>query len=205
MHWNHALRIFSLTLGSAAMAAASPLIAQTPASPELVGVTGRLDHTINASSAREGQAVQIKLDRGVNAGGIKLEKGTMLVGTVTAVQPAGKGGPSSLSLDFTSAQTKDGKQIPVKVTLVGAYPSDQAMASEEGSETMGPAPRRVSNDGTFDQQPGLLHRIALHSAVQNFDSGTFSEKDGNVKLKAGTLLQLAIGPASSGGAMNSGS
>jgi hypothetical protein len=43
----------------------------------------------------------------------------------------------------------------------------------------------------------------LHAKVQGDASGTFVKKDGDLKLTAGTLLQVGIGPAN-GNATNHG-
>jgi hypothetical protein len=40
----------------------------------------------------------------------------------------------------------------------------------------------------------MLHNIALHSRAQDPNSGTFTRKDGNLKLNAGTYLQIGIAP-----------
>ena len=202
------MRNFSFGVGTAALLLAGAAMAQTPGttqamdstpSYQLVGVTGQLNHVLDAASAHPGEAVKIRLNEAAKtAQGTRLEKGTILVGTVTAVTPSANGGPSSVSLDFTSAQMKDGKQIPVKVTLVGVYPSNEASLEQYGQSTMGSAPRRIASQDKFDQESAALHNVSLHSAVQDNNSGTFTQKDGNVKLVAGTFLQVGIAPASAG-------
>jgi hypothetical protein len=49
----------------------------------------------------------------------------------------------------------------------------------------------------------MLNQIELHAKVQGDASGTFVKKDGDLKLTAGTLLQVGIGPAN-GNATNHG-
>ena len=200
---------FSLGLGTAMLVFAGAAVAQTSGAGEpatssynqsaqswqLVGVNARLDHTLDASSAQQGQKVEAKLDGSVKtASGLKLDKGTELMGTVTKARASADGGPSSLSVDFTTAQLKDGKQIPVKVTVVAAYPADANAEATYGVTSMGPAPRHISSRQIIDQESGLLHHVALHSRVQGQNSGTFSKRDGNVKLTAGTYLQVGIAP-----------
>ncbi|HTW49091.1 MAG TPA: hypothetical protein VMD92_14155 [Acidobacteriaceae bacterium] len=208
------LRNFSLGLSIASFAlagGASALAAQNAHGPDpstqsapadawnLVGVNARLVHAIDTSSAKSGETVQAKLDGSVKtADGTKLAKGTLLIGTVARVEPSGNGGPSRLTLDFTSAQLKDGKQLPVKVTLLGAYPSnEESLAEDSGVNSIGPAPRHVNNDQRIDQEPGVLNHIALRSSVQGQNSGTFTKKDGNLKLQTGTFLQLGIAAGNS--------
>jgi hypothetical protein len=177
--------------------------AQPVRSWDLVGVNARLDHALDSKSAKQGETVTARLDEGVKtADGVKLGRGTQLTGTVTKVEPA-KGGPSSLTLVFTTAQTKDGKQIPVKVTLLSAYPDSANKASAYGVNDVSEAPRHVSSTETIDQDSRMLNHIELHAKVQGDASGTFVKKDGDLKLTAGTLLQVGIGPAN-GNATNHG-
>ena len=162
-------------------------------SEQLTGVNARLVHTLDAKSARQGQPVEAKLDGSVKTDqGVKLDKGTDLKGTVTNVEKSSNGGPSSITLDFNQAQLKDGKTIPVKVTVVAAYPPSAGTQAMYGVNEVGSAPRHINPQDKFDQQPGQLRHIALHSQVQGNNSGTFEEKDGNVKLAAGTYLQVGI-------------
>lgn len=165
----------------------------------LVGVNARLVGSIDTESAKQGETVRAKLDGSVKtADGLKLDRGTELIGTVERVEPSANGSPSQLTLDFTTAQLKGGKQIPVKVTLLGAFPSDADTLAAYGVDTIGSAPRHVDSQARIDQESGVLNHIALKSSVQAQNSGTFTKKDGNLKLQPGTFLQIGIAPANSG-------
>lgn len=199
------IRTCSLSLGAASMLFAGAAMAQTSSADsgqnsgqnwQLAGASARLVHTIDAKSVKQGEAVQAKLDSSVKTDqGVKLDKGTVLQGTVTSVQQASNGSPSSITLNFDKAQTKNGKTIPVKVTLLAAYPANAEADSAYGVTDMGPAPEHVSSNETVNQEPGQLRHIALRSKVQSDNSGTFESKDGNVKLSAGTYLQVGIAAA----------
>jgi hypothetical protein len=177
---------------------AGAAMAQTPSSDsgqnwQLTGANARLVHTIDAKSVREGQAVEAKLDSSVKTDqGVKLDKGSVLQGTVTKVQKASNGSPSTITLNFDKAQMKDGKTIPVKVTVLAAYPPSAGTQAMYGFTEVGSAPQHVNSNETVNQEPGQLRHIALRSKVQSDNSGTFEEKDGNVKLAAGTYLQVGI-------------
>jgi hypothetical protein len=169
---------------------------------QLVGVNARLVSTINTDSVKQGQAVTAKLDGTVTTSdGVKLEKGTELVGTVADATPSTNRGPASVTLVFTSAQLKGGKQIPVKVTLLAAYPASAADNATYGDSAIAPPPQHVDPQATVIQEPGMLgNRVELKSAVQGQDSGTFSKTDGNFRLAAGTYFTVGIGPANGSGA-----
>lgn len=215
MRFGTSLRNFSMGLATASFVFAGAALAQTTGTAQsmnqtdqaqsasgqtwdLVGVNARLDHTLDTKSAKQGEAVMARLDDSVTtAGGVKLEKGTQLTGTVTEVEAASNGGPSSLTLVFTTAQTKDGKQIPVKVTLLSAFPANANSEAAYGVTDMGPAPRHVRSNETIDQESGMLSHVSLHSRVQGENSGTFRKTDGDLDLKAGTYFQVGIAPMNS--------
>jgi len=187
---------FSFGLALVSLAAAAAASAQS-----LVGVNTTLDRTLDSKSAATGQVVTAKLDGTVTAAdGTKLPKGTELMGKVADVKNTN--GAASVSLVFTSAKLKDGKEIPVKATVLAAYPESDAVGLTLGDVAEQPAPAQVAGDSVFDQQPGALEHVALSSAVKNHESGTFSSTNGNFKLLAGTSLQVGIAPASSGSGTN---
>jgi hypothetical protein len=162
---------------------------------QLVGVNARLDHSINTSDVRQGDAIEAKLDGSVTTSdGVKLERGTELLGTVAGVTPSSNRGPASLSLLFTAAQLKDGKKVPLKVTLLAAYPATEGQNATYGNSVIAPPQEHVGAQQTILQEPGLLNHVQLQSAVQAQNSGTFSKTDGNFRLDAGTYLQLGVGP-----------
>jgi len=166
----------------------------------LAGVTTTLDHTLESKSATVGEPVTAKLNGSLKADGLDLPRGTELVGKVADVKAAQSGGPASVSLLFTTAKLKDGKEVPVKATVIAVYPRSADDGVEGSGITMGEAPQQVPMDGSYDQEPGALPHVAMKSAVQNSDSVTFTSSE-NFKLPAGTFLQLGVGaPGTSAGA-----
>lgn len=187
-----------LATGAAwALPSPPPNTSATSSTAWLAGDTARLDHALNAQSAKQGETIEAKLDHTVKTpDGTELPGGTELRGTVTAVD-ASSHGPSSISIRFDKAVLKDGKTLPVKVAVIGAYPNDEYQMGVYGEASMGPVQKHVSLKDRFDQEAGTLHDVAMHSRVSGQDSATFSNKKGNVKLRAGTFLQLGIGHGSS--------
>jgi hypothetical protein len=188
-----------LGLGVAMALLGFPGAASAQSSDQLVGVNARLERAINTDTVKVGDAVTAKLDGSVTTSdGVKLEKGTELQGTVADAAPSAHRGPASLTLIFTKAQLRDGKQIPVKVTLLAAYPSSADDNATYGSSVIAAPPQHIDADQQVEQEPGLLSHVELKSAVQGQDSGTFSKTDGNFRLDAGTWLQVGIAPAGGG-------
>lgn len=197
------LRNLSLGVATASFLLAGSALAQSNQSPQmggqqwqLKGVNARLDRTLDAGSAQVGQSVEVRLDRAVKtADGTRLPGGTEIWGRVESVQASQNNGPSTMTLRFTAAQLKNGQKVPVKVTVIGAFP---ASARSSDINSMGgslpPAPRHINPQDRYTQEPGLLHHIEMKSAVQGHNSATFTDLSGNLKLSRGTYLQLAIAP-----------
>jgi hypothetical protein len=189
------MRFTSLKSLSYGLALASVVGVGVASAQSLVGVNTRLDRTLDSKSAAVGQVVTAKLDGTVTtADGTKLPRGTELVGKIAEVKNA-NGSPVSVSLLFTSAKLKVGKEVPVKATVLAAFPEADPVGVSLGDVATQQAPEKVAGDGSFNQQPGALSHVALTSAVKSPDSGTFSSTAGNFKLYAGTFLQVGIAPA----------
>jgi hypothetical protein len=208
MRLQFSFRNLSLGVATASFLAAGAAWAQpnsnsTPSaqadSSWLAGGTATLDSALDSQNAKTGEVVQAKLDGAVKtADGIKLPGGTRLLGTVAAVQPSSNRGPSSITLRFDQAQLRDGKTVPVKVTVIGAFPRDEAQMGMYDDETMGSAPKRVPAQDKFDQEPGALSHISMTSRVSGQNSATFMNKNGDVRLRRGTFLQVGIAPHQNG-------
>jgi hypothetical protein len=84
---------------------------------------------------------------------------------------------------------------------LGAYPEDTAdywVDTTTSGSLLATQPRAIPADQKVDQEPGTLGNVEMHSSVQSNASGVFVNKDGNVNLKRGTRLQIAIAPAVNG-------
>jgi hypothetical protein len=189
-------RFSSLGVSAMLVATCGFVAAQTaPVSYQLVGANASLIHSLDSKNASQGEAVSAKLTSNVkSASTTELPKGTILIGKVESVQSSNTG-PSKLSVVFDEAKLPDGKAVPVKATLIGAYPPNSGDYYEDtGAQgsLMAGLPKTIASDQTIDQQPGTLDHISLTSSVQSDASGVFSSKDHAISLKKGTVLQLGI-------------
>lgn len=169
---------------------------------QLVSANAQLVKAVDSKDASQGQTVKAKITSDVKtANGMKLDEGAMLIGKVEQVQKSNDGGPAKLSLVFDQLQLKDGKTVPVKATLLGAYSANSytyAVDAAAAGSLMPLQPHNIPDDQKVDQQPGALSHVAMQSAVQSNVSGVFTSKDRNVNLKRGTRLQVAIAPQMAG-------
>lgn len=197
MRFTPHVRNLSLGIAAASFLLAGSLHAQSQSQKkyDVIGVNARLEHSLNSKDAKAGEIVVAKTDHAAKTPeGVDLPKGTELIGRVERAEASQNGGPSSITLVFNKARLNDGKEVPVKVVILGAFPATEAMMAQYGDETMGPAPRHVSSHERVLQEPGLLNHIAMRSAVHSHNSGTFTKKDGDFTLDRGTYLQIGIAP-----------
>jgi hypothetical protein len=188
----------SLSLIFAAIVAMACSYAGAQAGPEnmLVTADALLVQQIDSKHAAQGQAVMAKLRSNVKEPGqMELPKGTLLLGQVEQVEGANHDGPSKLSIVFNRARLRDGRTIPVKVTLLSAIPGSDGPYSGTGASPDLAEASIISDPdhGSVDQVPGALN-VAMHSAIRDDVSAVFTRKGHNVKLAAGTQLRIAIAP-----------
>lgn len=198
MRFIDALKKVSLGVGILAISSAAA------SAQSLSGVTAQLVTPLSSQTAKVGAAVTAKLDGSVKiADGETLVRGTELEGTVSAVQTAEGRGAASVSVVFTTAKLKDGKEIPIKATLLGAYASGGDFDFEDRDDLAASTPAHVSNQYSIDQEPGALNNVSLRAAVADPTSGTFSQKKGNFKIAAGSYLEIGVAPAGTGSSTTS--
>lgn len=170
---------------------------QTTQNLRLMSANAQLAKSVSTKDATQGQTVTAKLTSSVKADGVKLDKGTMLIGRVEQVQKPSGNSPAKLALVFNEARLSNGKTIPVKATLLGAYPQgtmDYWVNTTTSGSLLPIQPRTIPSDQKVDQEPGTLSHVAMHSAVQSSASGVFTSKDHDINLKRGTRFQIAIAP-----------
>jgi hypothetical protein len=151
---------------------------------QLMAGTATLDHQLDTRSATAGQIITAKLSQEiVTPGGVKLPRGTELVGHIDQAQASKGKSSAEIDLTFDKAQLKDGKSLPIKATLVQiseAY-------SVEAPQTV------VTADAVYDQKD-VLPGIDLYSKVQADNSGKLVSKNKNFHLLPDTELLVAIAP-----------
>jgi len=158
-------------------------------SEHLTAGYARLDKSIDTSSATQGQTITARLAQTVDTPeGLKLHSGTELIGRVDQVQASHDSSPAKLVLTFDQARLKDGKDVPIKATLVGYAPAGAAQAQAP--------PQEISARDKFEQKPYSSSGTTMRSSIESSNSAVLTRPDKNIKLDAGTELQIAIAPAS---------
>jgi hypothetical protein len=98
----------------------------SPAAIHLVGIRAVLEKTLDARKIKQGDTVIARPEVKIPiADGIDLEPSSKLLGRVDSVQPSTSKSDSTVTVTFDRVQLKDGRQIPIKATIlwIGQPPS----------------------------------------------------------------------------------
>jgi hypothetical protein len=173
-----------------------------PANPEarsqaaqMVSASATLLHNLDTKDLQPNAEVRAKLNSTVKLeNGTKLASGTVLVGHVVQDQAEPKGQTTRIAFDFNQAQLKDGKTVPIKATIVGMTPD----ANQDVGYLVQPGDKWTDGPLQIDQV-GVLSGVDLHSRIAGENSGVLvSTKSDDLRLRQGSGIQFAIGPASAG-------
>ncbi len=163
-----------------------------PADAELSrNLDARKDHPGSPVRAHLTQTVHLK-------NGPELKSGTILIGQVVA-DDMQQQGTSRLALRFDQAQLKDGKVIPIKATITSIF------LPQSGYYPSTPPPNSWSDQTLRIDQINVVPGVDLHSNIASRNSGVFVSTKKDVKLGAGSDIQLAVAPAAAAGTTRAGS
>jgi len=202
-----ALGAIFLTLPLFGMAQSNSNSGMGPVNPEarsqaaqMVSANATLLHNLDAKDLQQNAEVRAKLNSTVTLeNGTKLASGTVLVGHVVQDQAEPKGQNTRIAFDFNQAQLKDGKTVAIKATIVGMTPD----ANQDVGYLVQPGDKWTDGPLQIDQV-GVLSGVDLHSRIAGNNSGVLvSTKSNDLKLRQGSGIQFAIGPAGSGEAATS--
>jgi hypothetical protein len=105
---------------------------------QMVPVQAQLDKTLDAKKARQGDPVTAKLIQGVRIPDAEaLPKNTELEGHVDQVQASEHKSDSMVTVTFDKAKLKDGKEFPIKATVLAV--SEPVYAQQQAAGVGGPA------------------------------------------------------------------
>lgn len=91
----------------------------TAASPRIVGVRARLQKSLDAKKAKEGDTLEASPEAKIHvADGVDLDSHCRLLGHIDKVQPSIGASDSAIGITFNRVRMKDGQEIPVKATIL---------------------------------------------------------------------------------------
>ncbi len=177
-----------LTFSLAPMPFAIAQTAPPSQSPiQLVGVRAVLDKTIDSRKVKQGDPVVAKPEVKIHiADGVDLETNSKLLGRVDSVQPSADKSDSTITVTFDQAQLKDGREIPIKATIlwIGQPPSqlNPAVVSAAADRTTPGVGVGAGMSGTPPEQGYQGSEIAgppkrHHDKAAPNPPGVFSQTD----------------------------
>jgi len=148
----------------------------------------QLTQTLDARKLSKGATIQARLMNTVHLpDGTKLPSGTLL--TATVENDSLQDGNVRLALRFTSAQLKHGATVPLAARIVDV--SAGTVDDSEPNEVT--VPETLDNMNASEDIQDVVSGVNLYSQDSSANSGVFlSKTKANVKLPAGTQLELAI-------------
>ena len=166
---------------------------------QMVPANAILSRTVDTKNDRPDSTVEARIRNKVTlSDGTVLPSGALLIGKVVQNDAQAAAGKSELALLFNQARLKDGTVVPVKATIVGLY----APGSGDSGDNVN-ADNDLPNSWTPKtsdvDQISVTSGVDLHSDIGSENSGVLvSATKRNIKVNAGSELQLAIGPAHNG-------
>jgi hypothetical protein len=163
-------------------------VAAATEAAQMVAAIAELPHTLDADKDHLNSTFEAQLNGKITlSNGTVLPSRTVLIGKVTRDDTQATGA-SEFAVRFDQARLKDGKTLPIKATIV-AIRRPTSDSDYEGS-----------NDWTSQtltvEQLNAVSGADLHSQIAGNDSAVFvSTRKHDVKVPAGTQLNLAIAPA----------
>ena len=92
---------------------------EATAGPRIVGVRARLQKSLDAKKAKEGDTVEASPEAKIRlADGVDLDNHSRLLGRIDKVQSSVGGGDSAIGITFNRVRMKDGQEIAVKATIL---------------------------------------------------------------------------------------
>jgi len=167
---------------------------------QMVPATGALLRTLDARKTKPGDEFRVRLSNKVHLkNGPELPSGTMLIGDVVEDNTQ-TNGTSNLTVRFTEATLKDGSEIPITATIVGAAPPEPDDANGYPVKAGDQAANNWANEIVQIEVLDIASHVDLHSEIASGNSGVFVAKDHHdIKLGAGSEIELAIAGADSSG------
>ncbi len=119
---------------------------------QMVQAQALLDKTIDTKKAKQGDPVAAKLVQGVQIpDAVALPKNTVLEGHVDQVQASDHKSDSTVTVTFDKAKLKDGKELPIKATVLAV--SEPVYAQQQAGGGPSGAPAAMPNSAPSGGAP----------------------------------------------------
>ncbi len=189
-------------------ASVSIVAAQTPSAPQsesshvimMVNLTASIEKTIDSKKAKAGDPVAAKTTATTTlSDGTQVPSGSILTGHIDNVTPSENKGDSTLTITFDKLQIKNGKEIPVKATVVSV--ASTAPAGDDGKPydpssyrpgMLGDNKANGQNNQPVSTGPHPVEGLSVAGSPKEPTSGTFTQEKKNLHLTSSTQLVVSV-------------
>lgn len=192
------------------LASVSIVAAQTPSAPQsdssnvimMVNLTASIEKTIDAKKAKAGDPVAAKtIAAGKLSDGTEVPSGSILTGHIDSVTPSENKGDSKLTITLDKLQIKNGKEIPVKATVVNVVSTAPNFGDDKPYDpssyrpgTQGDNKANGENNQTGPTAPHPVEGLTVAGSPKDATSGTFTQAKKNLHLTSSTQLMVSVAP-----------
>ncbi len=176
---------------------------KVPVKVQMTTVVANVEKTIDAKKAKPGQAFAAKIVVGTTLNdGTVVPVGSVLEGQVDSATKSEHHSDSTLVLTIDKLKLKDGKEIPVKATILQVSTFEKEFGNGDGQPRTGPFENSKRDSAMMNSSmagqgsasgPHPVPGLTLTSSVNDPNSGTLTQKRDNVRLSNQNQIQVSVG------------
>ena len=182
-----------------AQTASEPQAAEAPHNQviTMTNILANVDKAIDAKKAKADDSITARTTAATQLNdGTKVPVGSILEGRIDSVTPSEKKSDSTVVVTFNKLQIKDGKELPVKATLM----SVTTTASDDNDKPYDPSNYRAGTQGDNKANgsnspstgPHPIAGLTVTSSPKDAASGTLTQAKKNVHLSSGVQLVVSV-------------
>jgi hypothetical protein len=165
----------------------------------MVNVMASIEKTIDSKKAKTGDAVTAKATAAtVLSDGTRVPVGSILLGHIDSIAPSEKKSDGILVLTFDKLQIKNGKEIPIKATVMGVTSTSPTFGVDDKpydpsnyiTGTQGDNKTNGENNQT--RGPHTVVGLTLSGSPKDSFSATLTQARKNVELSSSTQLVVSV-------------
>lgn len=176
---------------------------RVPVQVQMTTVVANVEKTIDAKKAKPGQAFAAKTVVGTTLNdGTVVPVGSVLEGHVDSATKSEHHSDSTLVLTIDKLKLKDGKEIPVKATILQVSTFEKEFGNGNGQPHTGPFENSKRDSAMMNSSlagqggssgPHPVPGLSVTSSVNDPNSGTLTQKRDNVHLSNENQMQISVG------------
>lgn len=175
---------------------------KVPVNIQMSTVVANVEKTVDAKKAKPGAPFTAKIVTGTTLNdGTVVPIGSILEGHVDSATKSEHHSDSTLVLTIDKLKLKDGKEIPVKATIVQVASLEKEFGNDSGQPHTGPFENNKQDSAMMNSSlagqagssgPHPVPGLKLTSSVNDPTSGTLTQTRDNVRLSNENQIQVSV-------------